>query len=284
MALWSCTAALSRSLTEQLGTFTAAFAVYFGAGLLSLLLCAVRPGKLRAMFQLPRLYLGVCGGLFCLYMIAFYAALGRASDRPAAVVASMINYLWPALTLAFSIPILKQRARWTLWPGIGLALSGIILVLWQSGNAGSLAHLRANWLPYLCAALAAVSWGLYSNFSKRFAGGPGGAVPLFMFCAGLALGILRLCVREESHWSAAAARELAVVIVFPATLGYTLWDRGVRGGDVVLLAATSYFIPLASTVIISVYLGVPIGAEVWFGCLLVAAGALVCKYSMASPA
>jgi drug/metabolite transporter (DMT)-like permease len=68
--------------------------------------------------------------------------------------------------------------------------------------------------------------------------------------------------------------------VFPATLGYTLWDRGVRGGNLVLLAVASYFIPLAATLIIGVWLSVPIGAEVWLGCALVTAGALACKYSL----
>lgn len=284
LAFWSCTAAFSRSLTERLGTFTAAFAVYFGAGLLSLLLCAARPGRFRAMFELPRRYLGICGALFSLYMLVFYAALGWASDRPAAAAATIINYLWPALTLVFSIPILGQRARWTLWPGIALALCGIALALWQGGaQAGSWAHLRANGLPYFCALLAAVSWGLYSNLSKRLAGDAGGAVPLFMVCAGVLLGAARLCVSEESRWSAAAAGELAMVIVFPATLGYSLWDVGVRGGNLVLLAAASYFIPLAATVMISLYLGVPIGANVWLGCALVMAGAWVCKSSMTSP-
>jgi drug/metabolite transporter (DMT)-like permease len=283
IVIWAGTVAVSRSLTEKLGMFTAGFYLFLGGAVVSMSCLALRPGPLRAMLSLPRRYLLVCGGLFSFYTVVFYAALGLASDRQAAVVVGIINYLWPALTLLFSVIVLKRQARWWLYPGMLLALCGIALALGARADGASssdfLARTRANLLPYGCALAGAVCWALYSNYTKLLAGEGRGAVPLFLCLSALMLGVMRLLVREQSAWSARAVGELAYAVAFPISLGYALWDRGMRRGNLVLLATASYFIPLCSTLIISLYLSQPVPVQVWVGCGLVTVGALVCKRS-----
>jgi drug/metabolite transporter (DMT)-like permease len=48
----------------------------------------------------------------------------------------------------------------------------------------------------------------------------------------------------------------------------------------VWVAALSYFIPILSTLISVLYLGIATGPRVWIGCALVAAGSVICKYSV----
>ena len=108
---WSTTIAFSRSLTEQLGTFTAAALIYILAGLLGLLYESFQPGRLRGLTRLPRTYLWVCGGLFVLYITSLYLAVGMASTRIQVITVGLINYLWPAFSLAFSDSNLEKTRR-----------------------------------------------------------------------------------------------------------------------------------------------------------------------------
>jgi len=131
---WSTTIAFSRSLSEQIGTLTTAAAVYLLGGLLGCLSLVLRGKKLRDILALPHAYLGVCGALFAIYALCLYLAIGLAADRHQVMAVGVINYLWPGLTLAFSVPILKRRARAGLLPGIALAFAGVVLAMVPQGQ------------------------------------------------------------------------------------------------------------------------------------------------------
>jgi drug/metabolite transporter (DMT)-like permease len=281
IVVWSTSIALSRSLTEKLGVFTAACAIYLAGGAVSLVVAQARGQGWRVMVRLPPGYLLGCGSLFVSYMVAFNVALGLARDRPSVVVAGVINYLWPALTLALSVPVLGNRARWTLAPAMAAALLGTWLALAGGQDLQDVVkNANANAVPYGAALAGAVAWSLYSNLSRRLAGERGGAVPLFLLASGAVLGVLALGAGEEPLFTATAALELGYAAVFVAALGYVFWDRGVRAGNLVLLAAASYAIPVASTVASVLYLDVVAGPWVWAGCVLVTAGAVACRYSV----
>ncbi len=293
IVLWSTTIAFSRSLTEQLGTLTAAALIYTIAGLIGLLYTAVRPGAFQKLLHLPRLYLLGCGALFVVYMAALYLAVGLAADRVQVLIVGLINYLWPALSLVFSIPILGQRARPFLPLGILLALAGIGLATTSGSPVSIQALLRgpsggilpdvppSGLLPYGFALAAAICWGLYSNLSRRWAAeNDGSAVPLFLLASGLLLGILRAFTPEISHWSPASAAQLAYMSIFPGMLAYILWDIAVRKGEIILVESLSYLTPLLSTLFSTLILSVRPGFPVWIGAILVIIGAIICKASI----
>jgi drug/metabolite transporter (DMT)-like permease len=144
-------------------------------------------------------------------------------------------------------------------------------------------NLTQNSLPYLLGVTAAISWALYSTLSRRWASDtPGGAVYLFMLSTGLILGLARLFFPETTRWTGRAVAELLYMVI-GSNLAYAFWERAMRRGDIVLVAACSYFTPLLSTIVSILYLGVTAGWRLWIGCALVIAGAATCKLTVREP-
>jgi len=281
---WGTTIAFSRSLTEQLGPLTAASWIYLLSGIWGCIYLINKPGGIKKTFQLPVLYLIGCGALFVIYMVSLYLAVGLAFSREQVIEVSIINYLWPGLTLILSIPILGKKARLSLIPGVFLAFSGFYLATVNSGMFSwevFKVNFQVNYIPYLLAFVAAASWGLYSNLVRCWAGHTeGGAVPLFLLVTGLILTTIRFMFPEESYWTARVVAELLYMSVFPTFLAYFFWDRAMRKGKIILVASLSYFTPLLSIIISSLYLQVAVRESLWIACGLVIAGAIICKYSV----
>lgn len=282
--LWASTVAVGRSLTEQIGTLTAATIVYLGGGVIGLGWLGAR-GKLRiAVDGFGKRYLFGVGGLFVLNNVTLYLAIGTAANRLQVLEIGLVNYLWPMLTILLSVPILKLHARWTLLPGALIGTVGIFLALtqnqpvsWESFTSGILTNPAA----YLFAFTAGSSWALYNNLSRRWgsAATASGAVPYFLAATGLVLLGLRLAAQEQPVWSTGVLGELAFMVVAP-NAAYIMWEYGMRRGDIVLVASASYFTPLFSTLISVVYLSVHAGPKLWIGCLLIIAGAAACRLSL----
>jgi drug/metabolite transporter (DMT)-like permease len=282
--VWSTVVAFARSLTEELGTFTAAAAAFLVGGVLA---CGVTTLRVRGAWWRGRWswrYLLACGGLFVSYEVLLYAAIGSARDGQQVLEVGLLNYLWIGFTLLFAVPLLGKRPRWPLAAGMAVGFAGVALAQVRPGYslAALSLSLRSHGLPYALALGAAVAWGLYSNLARRWAGeARGSAAPLFILAAGLALVLIRCFVRETSAWSPRAALELAYMAVFPTTLGYVLWDVAMRRGDVVVVASLSFAIPLASTLFSARYLDVAMGPTLWIGCALVSGGAVLCRRGLA---
>ena len=68
--------------------------------------------------------------------------------------------------------------------------------------------------------------------------------------------------------------------IFATVLAYVFWDYSMRRGNIVLVAAFSYFTPLLSTIVSWRYLATTPGVTLWIACVLVIAGAVICKYSV----
>ncbi len=281
IVLWSTTVAFARSVSEAVGLLTSASLIYLIGGALALGHQALR-GGLSGMRSLGARYLLGCGGLFVVYIVSLYLGLGLAVDRSQVLEIGLLNYLWPMLTLIFSVPILKTRASWWLLPGGLLGTAGIFLTLTQNQPfswASFASNVANHTAPYLLGLTAGVSWALYNNLSRRWGTGDSGAVPAFMLATGALLAIARLFRPEQSTWDLQAAGELLFLAVAP-NLAYVLWEQAMRKGDIIFVAAASYFTPYLATSIAIVYLGADAGPKLWAGCALIIAGAVVCKLSV----
>lgn len=281
--LWSSTVALARSLTEQLGPRTATAAVYLTG---ALAFCARRFLSGRPVMDLggvSRAYLAGCGALFVFYMFALFQSVSLAADRLQVLEVGMLNYLWPTLTILLSLVLLGRRGSWLLVPGTLLALGGEFLVLTHQGPFSwhaAWTHVRANPPAYALGLAAAVSWALYSTLTRRWsAPGSRGAVPLFVAGTGVLMLICRLPVHESSRWSLHAAVEVTFLGAATAA-AYAAWDLAMRRGDVILVAAASYFTPLLSTLVSCVYLGLAPGSRLWAGCIALILGSLLSWHSV----
>lgn len=298
LAIWSMTVALARSMSESLGAITAGSLTFLIGGSLSLAVALARGQSLRSMLQLDRRYLWGCGAMFVAYMLCLYPALALTIRRPrtVALVVGLLNYLWPTLMVAMSVPILGVRARKApLAIGCLLSLAGTGLATFTGlpvppasaasvspGAASAPAALldMASVVAFVLAAGAGLLWALYSDFARRWNSSDQGAVPLFMLASSAALGLLRAFLPEETRWEGRAVAEMIALGVGSMAIAYMLWEAGVRRGNHRLLGLTSYFLPIASLAVGALYLRVWPGAGLLAGGALVVAGALVCKYAI----
>jgi drug/metabolite transporter (DMT)-like permease len=283
MLMWASTFGFSRVAAESFGFFTTGAILYTAAGAISIV-AATAGGRLGRMLRQPRLYLLGCGALMAVYTISLYAAIGLASGRQETIEVSLMNYLWPALVLLFSVPLLGNQWRWPLIPGVLIAVGGTILATADAPGfhiAGLRQRLIAEALPLSLGVVCAITWGLYSNLSRRW-GDPTGpsAMPLFMLATGLLLGGIRLLRPEQPHWNLGAAGSLAYLCIFPTTLGYNFWDISMRKGNFVLVGSASYLIPVLSVAVSCVVLNTRPGLFLWAGAALVVAGAVICRVSL----
>jgi len=281
---WSTSVALTRSLAEQVGTITADAAIFLLSGLLGCACLALTGWRPRNFLALPRPYVIGCGALFVSCCLSLYLAIGFARNRQQVLVVGVINYLWPALALVFSLPVLRKKAKLTLLPGAVIALAGAFLAMAQGGSFSWHAFasdVRGAWAPYVLALVAAITWGLYSNYARKWGGkAGGGAVPVFLLATGLMFAALRPAFAEQSHWHFRGLLELLFIATVPLLLAYIFWDVAMRKGRMILVVSFSYLIPLLSTLVTYLYLGVPPGASVWIACLLVIGGAFICWHSV----
>jgi drug/metabolite transporter (DMT)-like permease len=277
--IWSTSIALVRSISEQVGPLAGAAAVHLIGGIFSLALFLSRSkGSLLPLRRLSAKYLIGCGVLFVLYMLALFIAVGMASNRRQVLEVGLLNYLWPALTILFSLLLLRKRGTFILIPGTLLALSGVFLVLTQGqpiSPASIIENVGRNPTAYALGFMAALSWGLYSNLTRRW-GGPEarGAVELFILVTGLVFLLLLWLTGEGRVWTWRAGFEVTFMGLATA-LAYILWDLAMRKGDIVFVAACSYFTPLLSTLLSCLYLQVAAGVSLWVGCFLIVAGSLL---------
>jgi drug/metabolite transporter (DMT)-like permease len=275
--LWSTSVAVARSLAASLGAATAGAAVYATATVV-LFALLTKDRSWHALRHLPGRYVIGCGALFVVYTMALMHALALASGARQTLEIGLLNYLWPALTILFSLPILGNRARVWLIPGTALALAGVALVL-NPGASVSLRSLmggfRENPGAYSLGLLAAVSWALYSNLARRW-GDPDshGGTLLFAAATGIAFALQHVLNPEASRFSPRVVFEVAFLGAATA-VAYVFWDVAMRRGNVVVVAACSYFTPLLSTVVICVYLHVLPSPTLALGCALLIAGSFL---------
>ena len=287
VVIWGSLFSVARSVIEQFGMLWSMSIANLLAGFIGLGIAAARPTGFRRVFSLSRAYLVVCGLLFVVYNVAVYLALQLAGSHDQVIEVSLINYLWPAITVVLMVPILGKRARITLLPSLAVALAGIYLGM-RAGRNVSLAmlcdHLRTHPLPYILALLAALSWGFYSNLARRWAG-DGGAVPLFLLVTGAALAIAAVAGEPfpSRPLTIRATIEMLYFTLCPTLLAYTLWDAGMRKGNIVPISSVSFFAPLISVLISCFYLHVPMSLKLAGACGLVIVGAVACKWSIIEP-
>lgn len=279
---WSTTVAFSRILSESLGALTTGALIYVLGGVLGLTVASRQPGGLAQMLGMPKRYLLGCGALFVAYMVLLYLAIGLAHNSVQVLAVGLANYLWPSLIMLFSIPLLGKRASPWLIPGILMALAGTWIAVLQNGSStlSALADTGQSLLPVILAVGAAVLWAFYSNLARKWASEMGSAVPLFLLASGLVFLALRGFSGEISHWDWKLAPSLLYMLVFPAWLGYLLWDIAMQRGDMPLVTAFSYFTPLLSTLISLLVLQVQPSPLLGLAALLVTGGAIVSKWAI----
>lgn len=271
--LWSATVGLFRSIGEALGPVAGPAVIFTISGMLVILFTGI-----PAIRSMDRKYLLIGGLLFVAYEISLALSIGYAHNRSQAMEVGMINYLWPSLTMLFAVLLRQQSASILLLaPGIALAFLGIVWVM-KGNDAVSATRLIENFagnpLSYALAFLAAFLWAAYSVFARRYGKGKS---PVGLFLLATA-GVLWFRYFQSNqppiHVSLPAAAQALVLGAFTAT-AYSAWNFGIQRGSIGLLAALSYFTPVLSSCLASVWLGVTPPWAFWLGVAMVTAGSLM---------
>lgn len=273
--LWSTAAGLIRSISEIFGPLGGAAMIY-SLGAIMLVALLGRP-RLRST---SKLYLVLGSALFVAYEVCLSLALGFASSRTQAIELGVVNYLWPCLTVVLAIIMNGQRTRWIIIPGTALALYGILWVV--SGDGLSLpsivANVQSNPLSYSLALTCAITFALYCNVTRLYAGGQNLVVLFFILTSGVLW--LKYAYSNEVIPSFTLSSGLELLSAgFAMAGGYALWNIGILRGNLTLLATASYSAPVLSSAFAAVWLGADLAAQFWQGAVLVTAGSLLCWHA-----
>ncbi|WP_415720815.1 aromatic amino acid DMT transporter YddG [Photobacterium ganghwense] len=271
--MWSTIVAFIRNVAEQLGPVGGAAMIYtVSTALLAIFIGLPRPGRFS-----PK-YLLVGGALFVSYEMCLALALGMANDRHQTVEMGVINYLWPCLTVLLAVMVSKKRVSLLLYPALALAFLGVAWTV--SGDEGlSLnqiaANVATNPVSYTLAFVGAFIWAVYCNVTKRLANGEN-AITWFFMATALALWAKYFMSDEPAMvWSMGAVTDLLFAAVAMGA-GYALWNIGIIGGNMVLLATLSYFTPIFSTFFAAVLLDIELTTAFWQGVVMVTLASLAC--------
>lgn len=270
--LWSTSVGLIRSLTEALGALGGAAMIYTTSALF-LLLFGHRP----TFRSHSKIYLLLGGALFVSYEICFSLSIGLAQNRMQAMELGMINYLWPCLTILFSLFINQQKSRFWLWPGLALSVMGILWILKGDGDwspALMWRNISANPLAYGMALIAALVWALYCNVSRRFGNGKSGILLFFITVSVVLWG--KYLLSDAPGFSFPAQTLLELLFIGGSTaLAYAAWDVGIQRGNMALLATASYFTPILTTLMAALWLQTVPTFTFWQGVIMVTLGSLL---------
>ena len=283
--LWSTNIAFARRLAEMLGVFTSGTLIFLLGGIIATIILMASKHTVSVWKGISPKYVFGCGIFFVVNTVTLQVATGLAANHTQVIIVGILNYLWTALSLIFSIWVFGNKARWFLGIGILLALIGMWMALIQdrSINLGEALPSAQTWLVYGLALTAAVTWGLYSNFSRKWTKPTDtGLVPLFLLGSGILMGVMRAFIPETSSLYLSGGLQLGYMVLFPTILAYVFWDSAMRKGQIILVVSLSYFTPLLSTLVSSLVLGIPLTPMLFISAIFIILGAVICRLAIST--
>ncbi|MBB1273946.1 MULTISPECIES: aromatic amino acid DMT transporter YddG [Psychromonas] len=271
--LWSSVTALIRDLSELFSPIAGAAMMYSVSAIFLMSVMGVPKIK-----DYPIRYLLIGGVLFVTYEICLALSLGMANSRHQAMEMSIINYLWPALTILLSVLISPKKVNILVYPSILIAFTGVGWCI--AGDQGIslntlMNNISGNPITYLMAFSAAFIWAFYCVITKKISNGKN-AIVLFFAATAITLWVKYFFSNEPSlHFTLPSTLTLIISGIVIGT-GYALWNQAVIGGNIILLGTISYFTPVFSTLFASVYLSISLTSSFWKGVALVTLGSLIC--------
>ncbi len=274
--LWSAIVGLIKSVSEGFGPVGGAALIYTCSSLL--LLFTVGFPKLRSF---PRRYLLIGSLLFVCYELCLSLSLGFTHNGRQAIEVGMVNYLWPSMTIVLAIIVNKQRTSPLIIPGVLLAVAGICRVLGgdQGFSFSEMANnVMDNPLSYGLAFSGAIIWAIYCVVTKKIANGSNG-ITLFFILTALTLWVKFLSAPQPPFNLSAQVWISLALAAMAMGFGYAAWNVGILHGNVTVLAAASYFIPIISSILAAFILSSHLTLSFWQGTAMVSLGSLICWWS-----
>ena len=275
--LWASIVGLLRQVTEGFGPILGVCLIYSLSSVVLLIL--FKPPKLHL---LNKTYLIWGSILFVSYELCLSLSLAFAQNSQQAVEVSILNYLWPSLTVLLLILTKEQKFHPWVIVGVLLTLLGIIQV--QVGNGEfSIRQLKQNIatnpISYVLAFIGAFIWAAYCTLTKKIGNGQN-AIALFFCLTAVALWLKYIWIGDFQIPDLQVQSFIYLAISAAAFgLGYAAWNIGILHGNIQLLTAASYFTPIISSLIAMQLLDLELTWSFWQGAALVTGGSFLCWWS-----
>lgn len=284
--IWSTTIAFSKSVMETEGNYSAMFMIYFFSGILMLgiLLVWLKKEFFTKWKKLSFDYYLKIGIFLLLNNTLLFIAIGFTSNENELLIVTIINYLWPIITYIIKVPMFKLKPKKGLFIlSILLAVSGVVIAFSQTYSITefiqTLKTAGYNIWAYILTLLTAVSWGLYSNLTKKYHTDDDiTALPIIFIISGLLFLLVQIFRGEfvlNSLNSLYKNYELVYMIIGPTTLAYMFWYIAMKKGNKNLVVSISFLIPLLSISILSLKFSKEIGINFWVAAIFLITGAFL---------
>jgi len=289
---WSSMVAITRKLSEEIGTVIAASYQCLGAGFLGLFVILLYEKNIDSLLKIPVAHLLYCGLPFIIYMISFFLAMGLSKTREHTISIALINYLWPSLTLLFSVLFFGRYCNnlIILIVGIVLAFLGAYFAVAYDSDESYfyetihkfLKHFKGNPISILLAFISAISWAIYTNMNNKLGISNGiFAIPIFFLIAGLILLVSKQFLSKvELKLSFIAILYLLYAIAVPNLLAYVAWTISTQNDKFIIVTIFSFFLPLISTMISCIYFNKKFTVDLIRSCVLILLGTVICNYAV----
>jgi drug/metabolite transporter (DMT)-like permease len=192
----------------------------------------------------------------------------------------------PLFIAMWSLLLLGVRLTWMQAAGIALSMIGVVVILLR-GNLGELAHITFN-KGDLIFTFALAIFGYYSAMVVKRPAIHGLSFLAFTFGCGalclIPLLALELTFRPVMQLTIPNLLALFYVVVFPSTLAYPCYNRGVELIGANRAAPFGHLVPLFGTVLAIVFLGERVHLFHIVGFLLVIFGVYIAARKPHGPA
>lgn len=188
-------------------------------------------------------------GIICL-AINQIAYIGGFKLAPPEQV-DLINYLWPIFVVVFSVFLPSEKLSFFHILAVLTAFFGIqILFL---GESEYLLFSSKYLFGYLLALASAISWTVYTLYSRNMKNVPVEMIGLY--CGFVSLINIGLHLNFE-HFVMPTMYELTIIAFLGSFINagsYMLWYHGVKFGNFQFLGVASYFTPILSVLWLVVF-------------------------------
>ncbi|HDX5840548.1 TPA: aromatic amino acid DMT transporter YddG, partial [Acinetobacter baumannii] len=180
--MWASMVGFVKHITTAIGPDVGITLIYSLSALLLLIIFRVPNFKL-----ISKKYLILGAILFIAYELCFSFALAYSKTAQQAIEVSIVNYLWPSLTVLAFVIFRELKFNVFIILGLLISISGIIFI--QTGNGDfSLGRVvdnfHSNPLSYVLAFIGAIIWAFYCVLTKKMGKGQN---PISIFFLGVAL-------------------------------------------------------------------------------------------------
>ncbi len=237
------------------------------------LACTGRFRTLRSFSRATwgRLMLAGMIGSFLYYAVYFSGLKMAGADS--AIEVSMMNYLFPIMTVIFSALILRERVTGLGFLSIVISFSGAYVIV-THGDVLNL-HFTA-WRACLLGLAAAVSWGFFSALGRKWAAEPIAAVFVY------GLGGLLLSV----PWMLWSWKDLSMPTwtdfgclaydgIVANCIGVILWFKALQVSNATLVGNITYSAAFLSVLSLHLMAHSPVRASSLVGLCLITVGVLI---------